>query len=106
MLDKNIQEEAEAVETESTEFDSELSSPRSSFSLADYDCQREEHDFKKMVAQMKHLCYQQDQGNKMEIDVYCDMYTEWSKFMQNLGACMSVAFRDVENKRKNILDNR
>lgn len=29
----------------------------STFKLSDYDLQREEHDYKKLLAQMKHLCY-------------------------------------------------
>lgn len=42
----------------------------------------------------------------MEIDLYCDMYMEWMKHMGNLGTCVSIAFKDLEAKLKNILYNR
>lgn len=42
----------------------------------------------------------------MEIDIYCEMYREWVKHMYNLGTCVSLAFKDLESKQKNILYNR
>lgn len=101
---KKDKEEPEELEEEAPQ--KEVKVEMSTFSLANYDLNRPEHDYKKLVAQMKHLCYQQDQGDKMEIDIYCDMYKEWVKHMQHLGSCVSMGFKDLEDKRLNILDNR
>lgn len=76
----------------------------SDFSLKNYE-QIPELNFKKLVAQMKHLsivC----QSDKMEYDVYVDVLYEWLKLMKHLGTCVSLGFQDLIHKNKCMESNR
>ncbi len=60
---------------------------------------------KKLVAQMNHLsskCH----SDRMEYDIYMDVYHEWLKLMKPLGKCVSLGFNDLIHKANCMENNR
>lgn len=64
-----------------------------------------EHNFSKLVLQLKYMCTQIDK-HEIEYDVWVDMLLEWSKNLKHLGKGMQVAQKDFETRADHLTKNR
>ena len=60
---------------------------------------------KKLKLQMRHLACQ-SADDKIEYEVYVDVYHEWLKLMIHLGSTISMAFQDLITKANCMSSNR